>query len=206
MTTERIPLFPLDLVLFPEMPLPLHIFESRYKLMIQQCVADSQCFGVVLSRSETLASTGCTARIAQIVREHEDGRVDILVVGQRRFVVQKVHEELPYLEALVEYYEEFDEPDLADTNDSLLSLYAKCHEILYAREPSFPPTSGSRLSYLVASELPLDVDFKQSVLETRSEAKRRGILISRMTAWLPELLHRDRVRRRAHTNGHGLTG
>ena len=101
----RIPLFPLHTVLFPGQVLPLHIFETRYRQMISECLREGAPFGVVLIKegSETgapakPAGIGTTARIAQ-VDTLPDGRMNILSVGEARFVVHQVHHERPYLEA-----------------------------------------------------------------------------------------------------------
>lgn len=97
-----IPLFPLSTVLFPGMMLPLHIFEERYKAMIQECLAESEPFGVVLSKSipvptgtavnlyvDDLHRVGTTARIAA-VEQLDDGRMNLVTVGQDRFIIKEV--------------------------------------------------------------------------------------------------------------------
>src|SRR6267143_191484 len=73
-----LPLFPLDVVLFPGLPLPLHIFEPRYKEMIGNCLAQSKAFGVVRSIEQGLAEVGCTAKIVPVVQRSSDGRLDTL--------------------------------------------------------------------------------------------------------------------------------
>ena len=84
MPDSLLPLFPLKVVLFPRTELPLHIFEERYKEMIGECVAEGTEFGIVLVLEQGLASTGCTAAIVDVIRKFPDGRMDILVRGQRR--------------------------------------------------------------------------------------------------------------------------
>ena len=81
----RISLFPLDVVLFPGAPLPLHIFEERYKEMIGLCLQQQSSFGVVRAQSEGLAIIGCTARIEQVLERMDDGRLNILTRGARPF-------------------------------------------------------------------------------------------------------------------------
>lgn len=107
----ELPLFPLNTVLFPGMPLALHIFEDRYKLMIGKCLQERRPFGVVLIRqgSEALGplpepnTIGCTAFISQVERLHR-GRMNIGVIGQRRFRIVSLDTDLPYLRGQVEYY------------------------------------------------------------------------------------------------------
>jgi Lon protease-like protein len=76
-----LPLFPLDLVLLPAVPLSLHIFEPRYKEMINECLTQNRHFGIVRSKEEALASIGCTAEIINVMKTHPDGRMDILTEG-----------------------------------------------------------------------------------------------------------------------------
>jgi len=205
MGSERIPLFPLEIVLFPGTPLPLHIFEPRYKLMVKRCLEKPAVFGVILTRSDGIAPVGCTAEIAQIVKKYEDGRMDILTVGQNVYRVLEAFDEQPYLEGAVEYLE--DEPGAgnAETQQQLLGLYEQCHTVIYGRAPQTPETgSGVSLAYQIAGELPLDLDYKQELLEMRAESERQNSLLERLTQWLPQLAHLERMREKAGGNGHGL--
>ena len=170
MKAERIPLFPLEVVLFPGMPLPLHIFEQRYRLMIQHCLRAQSEFGVILARSEGIAAVGCSAEILKVVKKYPDGRMDILTAGQTPYRVLEVFEDQPYLEAQVEFLEE--EPGAASTQilQKLLKLYEQCHTLIYGQAPRLPDTnSGFPLTFQIASELPLDLDYKQELLEMRAE-------------------------------------
>ena len=116
-------LFPLNLVLFPGMPLPLHIFEERYKSMIGECRDTEQPFGVVLIKEGLEVGepadpfmTGTSARIIQ-VDQLDDGRMNILTQGDRRFQVMEITQKVPYLVAQVRYLHE--EP--GDTQPHLLA-------------------------------------------------------------------------------------
>src|SRR5580658_2096192 len=106
MDSARIPLFPLDIVLFPGQAVPLHIFEPRYRQMTRHCLDEQSPFGIVCASGATLAQTGCSAMIVKILKEYEDGRSDILTAGQNAFLLVRTHDEKPYPEADVEYLEE----------------------------------------------------------------------------------------------------
>jgi len=106
MANLRLPLFPLGVVLLPSMPLPLHIFEEKYKMMIGICVEQDAEFGVVYYDGNCLSEKGCTAKITKVLRRYEDGRMDILTVGHRRFTIQTQYDEEPYLEADITYFED----------------------------------------------------------------------------------------------------
>jgi Lon protease-like protein len=86
---DLLPIFPLELVLFPETPLPLHIFEPRYKEMIGECQAQKAPFGVVRAVEKGLAEVGCTAEILEVTKRYDDGRLDILTEGRRRFEIRR---------------------------------------------------------------------------------------------------------------------
>src|SRR5260370_9109547 len=94
-----LPLFPLDLVLLPGVPLPLHVFEPRYKEMIGECLDEKKPFGVVRASSDGVAEIGCTAEIVEVTKRYADGRMDILTPGVERFEGLQSHAERPFLEA-----------------------------------------------------------------------------------------------------------
>ena len=207
MKPKRIPLFPLDVVLFPGIPLPLHIFEPRYKLMIRRCMDQQLEFGVVLAREGGIARTGCTAAVVQVARTYPDGKMDIVTEGRAVYHVLDVIEEKAYYEADVEYVE--DRLEIAvrsvDNRKKLLELYNRCHKLLFNRAPAeLELRSGILLSFQIASELPLDLDFRQDLLESRSESERQDRLRERLAEWAPQLEHHNRVKQKAGGNGHGL--
>ena len=104
-----IPLFPLNVVLMPGAPMPLHIFEERYKQMVEECLEDESEFGMVLSDEEGTREVGCTAKIVELVERYEDGRMLILVEGSRRFKLNSVMTNKPYYTGEIEYLA--DNPD-----------------------------------------------------------------------------------------------
>ena len=204
MSATRIPLFPLGLVLFPGQAVPLHIFESRYRLMTRQCIETRSVFGIVYVRDENLAQTGCSAMIVKTLNEYEDGRSDILAVGQKVLHLIRTHTDKAYFEADVEYLiEDFSGID-AGVSEEVIKLYEQCHGVLYDEDPPpFEDEGGTSLAYFVAAELPLDVAFRQTLLESRSEADRQRRLAARLAEWYPQLQKRDHVRGKAAGNGHG---
>jgi Lon protease-like protein len=89
--SSLLPLFPLDLVLLPGTPLPLHIFEPRYTEMISECLDRSQHFGVIRGEDQELAEIGCTAEILTVTQKYPDGRMDIVTEGRARFEVVRLN-------------------------------------------------------------------------------------------------------------------
>lgn len=198
------PLFPLGLVLFPGQAVPLHIFEERYRLMTRQCIASQSPFGVVYVDGGNIAETGCSALIVKTLKAYEDGRSDILTVGQSAFRLVRTHSEQAYMEADVEYLDEDFSAINGDVTAQAVKLYEQCHAVLYDEDaPPFEAQSGASLAFHIASELPLDVAFRQTLLELRSEAERQRRLVTRLIEWYPQLQRRDRVRGKAAGNGHG---
>jgi ATP-dependent Lon protease len=204
MSPTRIPLFPLSLVLFPGQAVPLHIFEPRYRLMTRQCIETRSPFGIVFVHAGNVAQTGCSALIVKTLKEYDDGRSDILTVGQKVFHLIRTHNDQAYFEAEVEYLEEDFAGIDTGVSEQLEKLYEQCHGVLYDEAPPrFEAEARSSLAYRIASELPLDVAFRQTLLELRSEAERQRRLAERLTEWYPQLEKRDRVRGKAAGNDHG---
>ena len=204
MSIERIPLFPLNIVLFPGQAIPLHIFERRYREMTRRCIEKQSPFGLIFIHEGDIARIGCSAMVVKTLKEYEDGRSDILTAGQQAFRLLRTHEEKSYSEADVEYLEEdFTGIDPAVSME-VVELFEKCHRILHQVEaPPFETEGGISLAYHVASELPMDTVFRQSLLERRAEAGRQLQLLERLTDWYPQLQNRERVRGKAAGNGHG---
>lgn len=204
MNTARIPLFPLDVVLFPGQALPLHIFEPRYREMTRHCMETHSAFGIVLAREAGIAGTGCSAIIVKTLKQYEDGRSDILTAGQHAFHIVRAHDEKAYLEADVEYLEEELTDTDAVTSSRLEELFDRCHKLLYGESaPRFETEGGISLAYHVASELPVSTSVRQEILEIRSEGSRQEKLLAHLEEWYPQLQQRDRVRGKAAGNGHG---
>ena len=188
-----LPLFPLDLVLLPGVPLPLHVFEPRYKEMIAECLDEKKPFGVVRASSNGVAEIGCTAEINEVTKRYDDGRLDILTRGVERFEVLQVHEERTFLEAEFTVVE--DEPGTASSElvQEAVRLHAEIAKLAGA-DSTGPAQNAGNLSFLLAGSLPLDLDFKQNLLTTLSEPKRLQSVIAYLQAALPSLRRAAKAR------------
>jgi uncharacterized protein len=185
-----LPIFPLDLVLLPGVPLPLHIFEPRYREMIAECLERKKPFGVVRASSGGVADIGCTAEIMSVTKKYDDGRMDILTRGVERFEVIHVNNDRSFLQAEISVMQDEDEDEPAKPTAQLATQAVRLHaEIakLAGTEPSGPDEHAGNLSFLLAGSLPLDLDFKQNLLSTLSEAKRLEAVIGYLEAVLPGL-------------------
>ena len=195
-----LPLFPLDLVLFPGAPLPLHIFEPRYKELVAECLAHKTNFGMVRARENSLAEVGCTAVILDVNKTYTDGRLDISTEGGQRFAVRQLNQERSFLRGEVVFFD--DEPSQVSKRetDTLIDLHQQLFAVLGQRvevEKTFVS-----LSFQLANELPVDLDFKQSILEMKSEAERVETLIEYYRATIPKVERTMRARDKASGNGH----
>ena len=197
-----LPLFPLDVVLFPGLPLPLHIFEPRYKEMIGKCLDQSTAFGVVRSVEQGLAEVGCTAEITTVVKRYPDGRLDIVTQGRERFQILNVNHEISLLRAEVLMFD--DEPETPPSED-IARAVALHSEILGLAGASQDLSSieQSTLSFYLAGSLPLDLDYKQKLLALRSESMRISSLVQYFETLLPNLRRATHAREKAGGNGHG---
>lgn len=182
---DDLPLFPLHVVLYPDMPLPLHIFEPRYRKMVQRCREENAPFGVVLIQNGKEAgngaipcSSGTTARIT-VAEEMSDGRLNIEVVGETRFRIIETFNHRPYLTAKVEpFWEQTTDPLLLqspfDTAGGLFKTYLKTLFALRGRSLSTLqlPQEPEYLSYAIASVLQIALGEKQRLLEMTATERR----------------------------------
>jgi ATP-dependent Lon protease len=205
MRPERIPLFPLNVVLLPGADLPLHIFEPRYREMVKNCLEEKSEFGMLLSLPKGVARVGCTAEIVDVVKRYEDGRMDILTAGRAPFRVVELVTEDPLLEGQVDYLEDRETPANPRVQRELVELFEVCHTLIFDDYPkNLQGASPDELSYLVAATLPMDLLWKQQILELRSEADRQERLVAYLREWAPHLQKSGAMRQRAGGNGHGL--
>jgi Lon protease-like protein len=196
-----LPLFPLDIVLLPGTPLPLHIFEPRYKEMIGECRTNNAPFGVVRAVEEDIAKIGCTAVIAAVTKEYSDGRLDLIAEGRVRFEVLELNRERSFLQADVLLIpDEAGAPAEEDTaravqfHGEILSLAGAVQDLSGADQGG--------LSFHLAGSLPLDLDFKQKLLAMRSESERIQAVGAYFESILPNLRRAARAREKAGGNGH----
>jgi Lon protease-like protein len=205
MRPDRIPLFPLNVVLFPGAALPLHIFEPRYLEMTGRCLKDKTEFGILLALPKGVVRVGCTAEIIEVVNRNPDGTLDILTVGREPFRVVEFFDENPLAEGNVDYLEDRELTINPAIRRELTELYETCHTLIFEDYPkNTDGEESSPFSFVVASTLPMDLLWKQQILELRTEADRQERLVGYLRAWAPHLQKTGVLRQRAGGNGHGL--
>lgn len=194
-------LFPLELVLFPGAPLPLHIFEPRYKELIAECLEEKKSFGMVRAKDNAVAEVGCTAIILNVNRKYDDGRLDISTEGKQRFSILELNHDRDFLQAEVTWFDDEEAPAVANTEvANAIDLHKQLFQVLgHAAEVE---ENTASVSFYLANALPVDLDFKQALLEMKSETERLETLIEYYRATIPELEKTMRAREKAGGNGH----
>jgi len=196
-----LPLFPLDVVLLPGVPLPLHIFEPRYKEMIAECLANHAPFGVVRALEEGIAEVGCTAEIVTVTKQYPDGRLDLVAEGRKRFEVLELNRDRSFLQAEVLLVP--DEPVAPAEEDKARAIQVHWEILsLAGAVQDLSAADQSALSFYLAGSLPLDLDFKQKLLAMRSESQRIQAVAAYLESIVPNLRRAARAREKAGGNGH----
>jgi Lon protease-like protein len=201
--SSLVPLFPLDLVLFPGASLPLHIFEPRYREMIGECLEQHKPFGVVRSKEDGFAEIGCTAEIITVSKRYDDGRMDIVTEGRQRFEVMQVNQERSFLQAEIVSIEDETGAATSEEISQALKLHDEIMTLAGSQAEMSAEVDQRHLSFHLASSLPLDLDFKQTLLGMKSEAERLHSIISFFEAILPQMRRTVHIRHKAGGNGHG---
>jgi len=201
-TIDSLPLFPLGLVLYPDEQLPLHIFEERYKELTQYCLDHDVTFGIILYDDGALASMGTTARIQDIATEYDDGRMDIVVKGEERFVLNELHDEKSYYTGDVTMIEEEDATVNLQLKERVITQHMKLLELAgrTVRPDLYDP--DGQLSFVLAQNAGLDPSQKQKLLELDAENERIRLLIDHFESLIPKVEQKEDVRRRIRSNGH----
>ena len=216
MPVYLLPLFPLPLVLFPGAPLPLHVFEPRYRQMLSDCMERDSRFGIVF-RPEEVAETeleaGRVGCVAEVDDAHTlpDGRSNIVVHGVRRFSLQRfVASPTPYYVGEVAEYEDIpeDAATLAPTATRVRELFNRvgraARTLADDHDPLPPlPDDPDALSFGVAALIDMDAPRRQELLESRLASERLDVIERLLAGAVSSLEARARVHGRAKSNGRG---
>jgi len=203
MSRRLLPLFPLQLVVFPRTRLPLHIFEERYKEMVGDAIRDASEFGIVLAKKDGIVNAGCTVKVEKVLEMYPDGRMDIIAHGERRFEINELNQEKDYLRATVTFFDD----DAAETapepeRQEAIRNYRALNELGTVRNHGEPDLNDPQLSFQLAQAVP-DLDFLSVLLRRRSETERLKELNHFLSGYLPRQKAIERMKELAPTNGFG---
>jgi Lon protease-like protein len=198
---EELGLFPLELVLLPTERLPLHIFEPRYKELIGECVDLEREFVLLLQLADGgIAEIGTRAAVAQVLQVLPDGRMNVVVEGRGRVRLVELTDGRSFRTALVEPYEDEDDPAAAEEVERALAGFARLSEVTASGvEP--PPAASPQLSFELAARIDFGNEVKQELLELRSPRERLERL-AELIELATGAVERDReIEERASRNG-----
>ncbi len=214
---RELPVFPLPVVLFPGVPLPLHIFEAKYRQMLDDIRVSNNLFGLAYFDSSAsqgeippAGHIGCVAEVTE-TQTFPDGRSNILTIGLIRYRLESyVERGEPYLVANVSYFEDDDEDQstLADSAGEVAETFSRIAQAVRtinderASLPDISNTEPQRLSFLVAAAIEIEADVKQELLELRTTSERLRRLRGMLTKAVTNYEERARIHELAKGNGH----
>jgi Lon protease-like protein len=201
------PLFPLGIVALPSESVPLHVFEDRYRRMIERCLSAEpgtlqREFGIVWLSDEELKDVGCACEVERVLERMDDGRLNILARATRPFRLLERQDELAYPAGVVEFLVDDDSDEQIDdvAAASARELYRELVE--QATDRQLDEDELALMSaYQMAATVEFDKDAKQELLELRSESARLRLLAMLMRAAIKRLELIDRAQTRAQSNG-----
>ncbi len=194
------PLFPLALVALPSEVVPLHIFEQRYRTMIEHCMTTETEFGIVWLSDDELKPIGCACIVERVLERMDDGRLNILARGTRVFRLLERQHELAYPAGAIEFLDDDSEDLDAQAAGVARSVYAAL--VLEATDDTVEDDKLARMgAYDIAATVDFGLDAKQSLLELRSENARLSLVARLLRAAVKRLELVDRAQTRARSNG-----
>jgi len=197
---REFPLFPLGLVALPSELIPLHIFEQRYKTMMNECLRDESEFGILWLADDGLREIGCACEIAEVIERMEDGRMNLVARGTRPFRVRERQGHLAYPAGVVEFLEDRDDELDADVALAAHEAYADLVRRATDRDPTADELA-EMTAYAMASTVDFGLDAKQGLLDLRSENARLRLVTRLFRAAIKRLDFVDRAQERARSNG-----
>ncbi len=198
-------LFPLNLVLFPHVRVPLHIFEPRYKELVRECLERGSEFGINLVEDGHMHPVGCAARVVEVTQRYPDGRLDVIVEGTQRFrLIELTGEDRPFATGSVENLFDDEEPLDALLVEKCLETYNTIVSLVYgAGAPTLTTDDlGLRPSFEMAPKSGLATDQKQRLLESSSENARLEMLYTHLSELLPMIRKAEAVQRVVQSDGY----
>jgi Lon protease-like protein len=197
----ELPIFELPLVLLPGEQVPLHIFEERYKRMVGRALDEGEPFGIVLRDDDGARSIGCTARVADVLEEFDDGRMNIVVSGEAPFKVLDRFESQEYPAGEVELIPDEDVPPIDEKSaNAARETFAELAERATGERPE-PAELDDASAYAIAARIELPPETKQQLLELRDEDERMGVLANALGAVEKALERAEEAAERASGNG-----
>jgi Lon protease-like protein len=204
---NNFPLFPLGLVLLPGMVIPLHIFEERYKLMINRCIENKENFGIVYYSGNKMYESGCSAEIITLINKTSDGKIDLLIEGKERFKINDTNSDELYLQGNITYFD--DEYELSGENvekgkkegilllKDIMEIYGNGAEDIL-----FDDFDAKTVSFLLTSNGAFTMDEKQSFLEMINTKERIEKAIKSLNILVDRIKVAKKIEQIIQSNGY----
>jgi Lon protease-like protein len=197
---REFPLFPLSIVALPGELIPLHIFEDRYKTMMNECLSEGREFGILWLSDDGLREVGCACEIDRVLERMDDGRMNLLTRGTRPFRVVERQGHLAYPAGVVEFLADRDEPVDPELVSTAHATYADLVRRATDRDPEQDELKDMS-AYGMAATVDFGLDAKQGLLDMRSENARLRLVTRLFRAAIKRLDFVDRAQARARSNG-----
>ncbi len=201
--TRFLPLFPLGLVVFPGEDLNLHIFEPRYRELIQDCEREGITFGISPLFDKRLANFGTEIKLVEIAKKYEDGKMDIKTKGVGLFKMEKFYRKAPdklYAGADIESVDYTTEPDVI-TNMKILDCLRELYDIMSINK-AIPDDPATFSTYSLAHHVGFSINQELQFLQTTEEKERQQIMLEHLEHMIPIVKEAETLRTRARMNGH----
>lgn len=198
-----IPIFPLSLVVYPGEALHLHIFEPRYIQLINECVEQSKSFGIPVVLNNHVAEHGTLVKVEQVVKQYEDGKMDIITRGLSVFRVLEIVKEVPdklYYGAIVDYpYNQ--ENRYQSKMQKIISAIKELHRLMNISK-EFKKAESELMSYDVAHHAGLSLEEEYELLGLMREDQRLEYLKRHLQKVIPMVAGLEALKEKIKLNGH----
>lgn len=202
--TNFVPIFPLDIIVYPSEPLNLHVFEPRYKQLIKECIDEHKPFGIPVVLEKKVLEYGTLMEVTDLVKEYDNGELDIKTKGKKVFRVLEMVKEVPdklYLGAIVSYPENKMEQEDTDLANLILKEVKRLYTLLDVEE-KFPVKGDKPISYEIAHYIGLTKEQEYEMLKLFNEMQRLEYIRRHLNKVVPLIKEFEQVKARIQMNGH----
>jgi uncharacterized protein len=202
--TNFIPIFPLSIVVYPGESLNLHIFEPRYKQLINECHAEGKPFGIPTVIDNKLSEMGTLVRITEMVNVYDNGEMDIKTQGLSVFRILEMIKSVPdklYSGAIVNYPENMEGPGQTDLMQKVIKALRELHRLLNITK-DFPRPDEELVSYDLAHHAGMSLEEEYELLGLMREEQRQEYLKRHLAKVLPVIAEMETLKEKVKLNGH----
>lgn len=202
--TNFIPIFPLGIVVYPQEALNLHIFEPRYKQLVQECAAQNKMFGIPTIIQQKAGELGTLVRIIEISKTYENGEMDIKTEGVMVFRILEIVKSVPdklYSGAIVTYPDNQQDEGIRDLMKRVLDGIRELHRMLQVKK-EFKKPDDLLISYDVAHHAGMSVEEEFELLGLMQEVQRQEYLKRHLAKVLPVIAEMEQLKEKVKLNGH----